>query len=95
MTTTITKTKIIVEIMEWTDDFDKLVEYFTHTNAYGIMLDETDFDYVGYAYFAQLYAEDEWREFLHYYVQEMLMDNINKGIKGEVTDNLFRLWREY
>jgi hypothetical protein len=59
------------------------------------MLGETDFNYIGYACFTQFYAEDEWRKFLHYYVQEMLIENINMGIKDEETENLLRLWREY
>jgi hypothetical protein len=93
MTTTIEK--IIVDIMEWTGDFDRLVEYFTHNNAYGIMLDETNFKYIDYEYFTEFYAGGYWRDFLHFYIEDMLMENINMGIKGEETDNLFRLWREY
>lgn len=84
---------MVKTILEWEGDFDSLANKFDGDDCL-FLLENTQFrnDYtIDNIY--DVCEEEDWYSFMIYYIIDLLLTSIEKGIK-RYTDNLYRLWFE-
>lgn len=85
---------VIDLIGNWDGTFEKLCKALVPNDLYELM-EETSFRFVDYDCMADALEEGYFSQFIHLYIEDWLMCNLDDGVAGKTTNNLFRLWNEW